>query len=308
MRNGFRRTRFADGLSQERQPMHPAPSLQRVVFLDRDGVINRDSPDYIKRLEEFEFLPGSLEALRRLTERRFRLHRGHQPIRPPARGFITREALDAIHHRLCAAVAEAGGRILDIFVCPHLPADGCACRKPGPACCTRPGAETRDRLCVSRHDGGDSVTDIECARNAGVRRRPSWFRTGNGEQAARELSAPGACPGLHRARTSTGRPTGSSQTGSSAPASRKAPLSASRTCLTDRGACRAVRIRCRGRGHGEFDELDAFLLEELFFRLGADAADVARLGRPVVDLQRFLGEVAADVVEVLLDEFGDRPG
>jgi len=43
--------------------------LHKVVFLDRDGVINRDSPDYIKRLEEFEFLPGSLEALRRLTER-----------------------------------------------------------------------------------------------------------------------------------------------------------------------------------------------------------------------------------------------
>jgi D-glycero-D-manno-heptose 1,7-bisphosphate phosphatase len=167
--------------------------LQKVVFLDRDGVINRDSPDYIKRLEEFDFLPGSLEALRRLTERGFAcIVITNQSA--PARGLMTREALDAIHRRLCAAVAEAGGRILDIFICPHLPADACACRKPKPgllhAARRKYGIDFSSAAMV-----GDSVTDIECALNAGVR-TTVLVQTGNGEKAARELSARGLCPGF----------------------------------------------------------------------------------------------------------------
>ena len=141
--------------------------LRKAVFLDRDGVINRDSPDYIKRLEEFEFLPGSLDALRRLAQRGFAcIVITNQSA--PARGLMTFEALDAIHRRLCAAVAEAGGRILDIFICPHLPADGCSCRKPKPgllhAAQRKYGIDFSSAAMI-----GDSVTDIECALNAGVR-------------------------------------------------------------------------------------------------------------------------------------------
>jgi histidinol-phosphate phosphatase family protein len=77
--------------------------LQRVVFLDRDGVINRDSPDYIKCVEEFEFLPGSLEALRHLAGC------GFSPIVVTNqsglhRGLFSPETLAEIHRRMCAAV------------------------------------------------------------------------------------------------------------------------------------------------------------------------------------------------------------
>jgi len=165
--------------------------LHKVVFLDRDGVINRDSPDYIKRLEEFEFLPGSLEALRRLAEG------GVACIvitnqSAPARGLMTLETLDAIHRRLCAAVAAAGGRILDIFICPHLPADSCSCRKPKPgllhAAQRKYGIDFSSAAMI-----GDSVKDIECALNAGVRSKV-LVQTGNGERAAQELSARGLFP------------------------------------------------------------------------------------------------------------------
>ena len=167
--------------------------LRKAVFLDRDGVINRDSPDYIKRLEEFEFLPGSLDALRRLVERGFAcIVITNQSA--PTRGLMTLEALDAIHRRLCAAVAEAGGRILDIFICPHLPADGCSCRKPKPgllhAAQRKHGIDFSSAAMI-----GDSATDIECALNAGVR-TTVLVQTGNGEKAAQELSARGLCPGF----------------------------------------------------------------------------------------------------------------
>lgn len=165
--------------------------LRKVVFLDRDGVINRDSPDYIKSLEEFEFLPGSLEGLRRLTEGGFTcIVITNQSA--PARGLMTPETLDAIHRHLCAAVAAAGGRILDIFICPHLPADGCSCRKPKPgllhAAQRKYGIDFSSAAMI-----GDSAKDIECALNAGVH-TTVLLQTGNGERAARELSGRGLCP------------------------------------------------------------------------------------------------------------------
>jgi D-glycero-D-manno-heptose 1,7-bisphosphate phosphatase len=160
--------------------------LQKVVFLDRDGVINRDSPDYIKSLKEFEFLPGTLEALRRLTERGFTcIVITNQSA--PARDLMSSETLDAIHFHLCAAVAAAGGRILDIFVCPHLPAADCSCRKPKPGLLF--AAQQKYRIDFSSAVMiGDSTKDIECALNAGVR-TTILVQTGNGEKAARELSA-----------------------------------------------------------------------------------------------------------------------
>ena len=94
-------------------------------------MINRDSADYITRLEQFEFLPGSLDALRRLTEAGFSLIvvTNQSAL---GRGWMPAAELERIHDHLRASVAGAGGRILDILVCPHRPSDGCACRKPRP--------------------------------------------------------------------------------------------------------------------------------------------------------------------------------
>jgi D-glycero-D-manno-heptose 1,7-bisphosphate phosphatase len=162
--------------------------LQKVIFLDRDGVINRDSPDYIKSLEEFEFLPGSLDALGRLTEHGFHcIVVTNQSA--PARGLMTPAALKAIHRYLADAVAAAGGRILDVFTCPHLPADGCLCRKPKPgllhAAHRKHGIDFSSAVMI-----GDSAKDIRCALAAGVKAN-ILVRTGNGRHAEEELRALG---------------------------------------------------------------------------------------------------------------------
>jgi D-glycero-D-manno-heptose 1,7-bisphosphate phosphatase len=140
-------------------------TLEKVIFLDRDGVINRDSPDYIKNWDEFEFLPASLEALRLLTEKGYHLIViTNQSI--INRGWVPQAVLDHTHRRLREAVAAAGGRILDIFFCPHRPDENCACRKPKPGlieqACARHSIDPAASIMI-----GDNAKDILCGRNAG---------------------------------------------------------------------------------------------------------------------------------------------
>jgi histidinol-phosphate phosphatase family protein len=163
----------------------------KVVFTDRDGVINRNSPDYIKRPEEFEFLPGSRGALRRLIQSGFDIIviTNQSAL---ARGLMTRESLEEIHRRMIASIEAAGGRILDIFVCPHPPGDGCGCRKPEPGLVL--DARRKHQVDFSTAVMiGDSVADIECALRAGIR-TTVLVRTGNGAAAAEELAAHGCLP------------------------------------------------------------------------------------------------------------------
>ncbi len=164
---------------------------RNVVFLDRDGVINRDSADYITSQEQFEFLPGSLEALRRLTEEGFScIVITNQTA--PARGLMSLEALAAIHKQMVIAIERAGGRILDIFICPHLPEEDCSCRKPKAGMLL--AAQERHQIdLASAVMIGDSVKDIECACNAGVA-TTILVQTGNGEKALRELLTMGIRP------------------------------------------------------------------------------------------------------------------
>ncbi|MFP4079669.1 MAG: D-glycero-beta-D-manno-heptose 1,7-bisphosphate 7-phosphatase [Ectothiorhodospira sp.] len=150
----------------------------RLVILDRDGVINRDSPDYIKSPQEWIPLPGSLEAIARLTRAGWRVAVATNQS-GLARGLFDAATLEAIHDRMRRAVEAAGGRIDLIHHCPHGPDDGCDCRKP------RPGLLHRiaDDLGVSLAGVpavGDSARDLEAARAAGC--RPLLVRTGNGER------------------------------------------------------------------------------------------------------------------------------
>jgi D-glycero-D-manno-heptose 1,7-bisphosphate phosphatase len=164
---------------------------RRAVFLDRDGVINRDSADYITHLEQFEFYPGSLDALRRLTAAGFPLIvvTNQSAV---GREWLPAAELERIHAHLRASVAGAGGRILDIRVCPHRPSDGCACRKPLPGLLHAAAAaheiDLRSAVMI-----GDSSRDIECALRAGVG-TTLLVRTGNGERAGRELAEKGRGP------------------------------------------------------------------------------------------------------------------
>ena len=154
--------------------------LENVVFLDRDGVVNEDSPDYIKKWKEFHFLPGSLEALKKLHTNDF------TAIVITNQSMIGRkisgpENLKEIHRNMSDAVKRHGGIIRDIFFCPHRPDENCDCRKPKPGLILQ--AQKKYDIDLSTACMvGDSAKDIECALSAGLR-HAILVRTGNGKRA-----------------------------------------------------------------------------------------------------------------------------
>ena len=141
--------------------------MQKVVFLDRDGVINRDSVDYIKTWEEFEFLPGSIEAIKLLNLNGFTaiIITNQSAIN---RNMVSKEGLEHIHALMKKEIKSGGGDIKDIFYCPHIPEDGCDCRKPEPGLILQAQKKYRIDLLDSVMVG-DRAKDIECARRAGCR-------------------------------------------------------------------------------------------------------------------------------------------
>ncbi|MFW6237269.1 MAG: D-glycero-beta-D-manno-heptose 1,7-bisphosphate 7-phosphatase [Desulfosudaceae bacterium] len=161
------------------------PELDKVVFLDRDGVINEDSPDYIRNWSEVTFIPGSLQAIRRLTEAGFSiiLVTNQSGV---GRNYLSREGLEYIFAKMKNRVAETGGQILDVFYCPHLPDDDCLCRKPRPGmiyqACLRYAINLSSACMI-----GDSAKDMRCARAAACG-YAILVRTGNGRQAELELA------------------------------------------------------------------------------------------------------------------------
>ena len=160
--------------------------MKKVVFLDRDGVINRDSPNYIKNWSEFEFLPGAIKALKRLTDNGFTtiLITNQSAIN---RGLTSLAAVEYIHKMLKQTIEAEGGQIKDIFFCPHRPDEGCECRKPKPGLILR--ASEKYNIDLSQTVMvGDNVKDIECARNAGCG-RSILVKTGNGIRAEKQMAS-----------------------------------------------------------------------------------------------------------------------
>jgi len=166
-------------------------TYQKIVFLDRDGVINRDSADYIKSWSVFEFLTGSLEAIKLLALNGFiTIVITNQSV--INRNMVTREGLEYIHSMMKTAVQAQGGEIKDIFFCPHIPEDRCDCRKPQPGLIYQ--ARHKYRIDIETAVMvGDSVKDIECARNAGCR-HAVLVQTGNGISAEKILKAKNIFP------------------------------------------------------------------------------------------------------------------
>jgi histidinol-phosphate phosphatase family protein len=160
--------------------------LYNVVFLDRDGTINHDSRDYIKSRAEFQFISGSIEAIRLLTLSGFTsiVITNQSAI---ARKFISGPELDRIHAMMKDAIVSGGGKIADIFFCPHLPTEGCECRKPAPGLIFQ--AQRKYNIDLSKSIlVGDSAKDIECARNAGCG-RAVLVKTGKDNEAEHILKA-----------------------------------------------------------------------------------------------------------------------
>lgn len=159
--------------------------MTKLIVLDRDGVLNHDSDDYIKSPDEWCPIDGSLEAVARLN------HAGFQVAvitnqSGVGRGLFDIETLSRIHQKMHRALAAVGAVVDVVLFCPHRPDEGCQCRKPHiglyRSLAVRLGEPLRDVYCV-----GDSLKDLQAARAVGG--RPVLVRTGKGERTLRDAPA-----------------------------------------------------------------------------------------------------------------------
>lgn len=149
-----------------------------LVILDRDGVINYDSDDYIRTVDEWRPLPGSLEAIARLSQAGYSVAVATNQS-GVARGYYDLAELDAMHEKMQNLLEALGGKVDYIAYCPHGPDDDCSCRKPLPGLLHQ----------IARHFNvsltgvavvGDSLRDLESALAIGA--CPVLVRTGKGER------------------------------------------------------------------------------------------------------------------------------
>jgi D-glycero-D-manno-heptose 1,7-bisphosphate phosphatase len=137
----------------------------KLVILDRDGTINRASEEFVKTPQEWQPLPGALEAIGRLN------HAGYHVVLATnqsglGRGLLDMAALNAVHAHMGKLLAAAGGRIDAVFYCPHAPDEACHCRKPAPGLLE----QIAERYGVSLQGVpfiGDSLRDMQAAEAAG---------------------------------------------------------------------------------------------------------------------------------------------
>jgi D-glycero-D-manno-heptose 1,7-bisphosphate phosphatase len=150
----------------------------KLIILDRDGVINHDSDDFIKSPDEWIPIPGSLEAIARLNQVGYRVVVASNQS-GIARGLFDMQALNAIHQKMRRAAQQVGADIDAIFFCPHAADDNCDCRKPKPGLLQ----EIARRFDVSLKGVpvvGDSLRDLQSGFVSGC--TPYLVLTGKGEK------------------------------------------------------------------------------------------------------------------------------
>lgn len=162
-----------------------------IVFIDRDGVINKNRPDYVKTWSEFGFLPRSLDALKLLRQYGCKvIVITNQSV--INRRLVAEEELKQIHENMIRAVSDHGGSIEAVYYCPHVPEEGCDCRKPEPGLLQQAGRERRLDLAATVMIG-DSLKDVICARRAGCG-TVILVRTGHGKEAEARCQETGIKP------------------------------------------------------------------------------------------------------------------
>jgi len=142
---------------------------QKVVFLDRDGVINKRPPkaDYVKNWEEFEFLPGAIEGLQLLSQNGYKIYLiTNQP--GIARGMMSKRDLNLIHQKLKEELKKKKVKINGIYCCPHGWDDGCECRKPKPGLLFQAARDHNLDLTKTIFIGDDE-RDIQAGEAAGCK-------------------------------------------------------------------------------------------------------------------------------------------
>lgn len=158
----------------------------KLIILDRDGVINFDSAQFIKSPDEWKPIPGSLAAIARLNQSGYRVVVATNQS-GVGRGLFEMDTLNAIHEKMHKALAQVGGRIDAIFFCPHTSADNCACRKPKPGMLH----EISKRFNTNLTDVpaiGDALRDLEAAVAVGA--KPILVLTGKGKKTAIDPELP----------------------------------------------------------------------------------------------------------------------
>jgi D-glycero-D-manno-heptose 1,7-bisphosphate phosphatase len=158
----------------------------KLVILDRDGVINHDSPSYIKSPDEWKPIARSLDAIARLTQADFRVVVATNQS-GVGRGLFDMATLNAIHDKMHRSVGQAGGRIDAVFYCPHPMEAHCGCRKPRPGLLEDIGRRfntiLKDVPCI-----GDQLRDLQAAAAVGA--QPILVLTGKGAKTQREGGLP----------------------------------------------------------------------------------------------------------------------
>ena len=156
---------------------------QKLIILDRDGVINEDSDAYIKSPEEFIPIPGSLASIAQLNQAGFTVvvATNQSGI---ARGYFDLATLRAIHNKLTRLLAKQGAHIDEIFYCPHGPDDNCDCRKPKTGMLkeivSKYGMYAETVISI-----GDSLRDLQAATALGI--KSILVRTGKGRKTESDL-------------------------------------------------------------------------------------------------------------------------
>jgi D-glycero-D-manno-heptose 1,7-bisphosphate phosphatase len=158
----------------------------KLIILDRDGVTNFDSPQFIKSPEEWKPIPGSLTAIARLNQADYHvvLATNQSGI---GRGLFEMDTLNAIHEKMLKALADVGGHIDAIFFCPHTAADNCACRKPKPGMLKEIATRFNTDL-TGVPTIGDALRDLQSAVAVGA--LPILVRTGKGKKTADDPDLP----------------------------------------------------------------------------------------------------------------------
>ena len=146
--------------------------MEKLIFIDRDGVINRDPGgwtkySYVTKWDDFFFIDGSIEALRRLKDAGYRvcLISNQAGI---SRGYFTQRDLDLINKRMLEEVEREGGKIDELYYCPHHDSDNCECRKPKAGMIEK-AIRSKEVDLKNTFIIGDSIRDVEAGRRMGMK-------------------------------------------------------------------------------------------------------------------------------------------
>jgi len=148
----------------------------KLIILDRDGVINVDSDQFIKSPEEWKPIPGSLEAIAKLNQASYRVVVASNQS-GIGRGLFDMATLNAINDKMYKALAQVGGRIDALFYCPHPAEANCSCRKPKPGMFDDIARRFNTSL-AGIPSIGDSLRDMQASAAAGA--QPVLVLTGKG--------------------------------------------------------------------------------------------------------------------------------